>query len=122
MKKNKIYVTIIGIIIIFISCKKDRFSNFLIGTWVEQTDESFKEKLIFTKDTLFYFQDLISVDTFIYKLKNERKNTYLRREPVSPLYSIGYVDKISINRKKNEITIWFFKDLFEMRETKFVKN
>ncbi len=85
----------------FVSCKKEKFPKIkdLSGTWVEQTDLSYKHKLIFNEETLIFIKPT-SVDTFSYHLDKKQERIFL-------ISSIGESNhKILINKKENKLSIW----------------
>ena len=95
----------IGILLILISCKKEKFPEIddLKGTWTEQTDNSFKYELIFEQETL-YFVKPATVDTLSYRLDKNNDVIYLTLK-FNP--SAGESNhKILVNKRSKTLTIW----------------
>ena len=89
----------------FVSCMKEKFplTSDLAGSWIEQTNNSFKSKLVFKNENLYFYR-LTFTDTLIYNLdqKEEFLNLRLKNYPSSGESS----HKILINTQKKELTIW----------------
>jgi uncharacterized membrane protein len=104
MKINKITLIPLFVLFALISCKKDPSLNKaeLIGTWVEQFENSFQHKLIFETGTLYLFKSS-STDTLSYRVdyKQERIYLSLKNDPSSAESN----HKILLNRK-GILTIW----------------
>jgi len=102
--KNTILITTF-LLLAFVSCKKEKFPKIddLTGSWIEQTSNSYKHKLIFEDETMYFFKQTV-IDTLTYRLDKEQELIFLKlnNDP-----SIGESShKISINKKKKELTIW----------------
>jgi hypothetical protein len=90
--------------LLIVSCKKEKFpeNDDLQGSWLEQTDMVFKQKLLFEKEILFFTKPT-STDTFFYRLDKEQRLIYLslKNNP-----SIGETNhEIFLNKKKETLTI-----------------
>jgi len=97
----------------FVSCKKEKFPDIddLSGSWIEQTDQSYKHKLIFNEKTLIFIKPT-SIDTFSFHLDRKQELIFLTS-------SIGKSNhKILFNKRKNEITIWGLFPSIPESETK----
>lgn len=84
------------------SCKKEVFPNKseIIGTWTEQTNNSFKHKLTFAEETVYFFKST-STDTLSYWLDKNQEKLHLSYP------SAGESNhKVLFNKKKDELTIW----------------
>jgi hypothetical protein len=101
---NKISIWTLGILIILVSCKKEKFpeNDDLQGTWIEQTNNSIKNKLIFEQGTL-YFVKGNGVDTLSYRLDKKQESVFLslKRNPSSGESN----HRITQNRKSKTLTI-----------------
>lgn len=121
MDKRAIWA--IGILFIIVSCKKEKFpdKDDLNGTWIEQTDNSAKHKLIFVNE-IIYFIKPTSVDTLSYKLDKKQDLIYLtlKYNPQSGESN----HKFSLNKKSKTLTILgLFPSLaLDVTETKFLKE
>lgn len=120
---NKKAIWTIWILFILFSCKKEKFpdKDDLNGTWIEQTDNSFKRKLIFEHETI-YFIKTTSVDTLSYWLDKKQDLIYLALK-YNP--SAGESNhKILFNKKRKALTIFgLFPSIPEqVTETKFLKE
>jgi len=101
-----------------ISCKKEVFpsKSSLIGTWVEQVDNSFKHKLIFKEEKLYFFKST-STDTLTYWLDENQEKLYLSH------HSGGESNhKISFNKNKEELTVFGLFPSINLSETVFKKK
>jgi len=69
---NKIILISVFSIIILISCKKEKLLNIndIIGSWIEQTDQSFKHRLIFETETVYLLSQLKQIHSRIALIKN----------------------------------------------------
>ncbi|HET6243811.1 MAG: hypothetical protein H0V01_02915 [Bacteroidetes bacterium] len=102
---KKIIFIIVTSLFIFASCKKEKFPEIddLTGNWIEQTSNSFKHKLIFEDETMYFFKPS-SVDTLSYRLDKKQEVIYLRLKNNPAAGESNH--KILINKKKKELTIW----------------
>lgn len=105
MKTLKLVNLFALLMLMLISCKKEVFPNKsdLIGTWTEQTNNSFKHKLVFEEETLYFFKSS-STDTLFYSLDKDKK--VLSISLVNSLLDISTKHKIIINKRENILTIW----------------
>jgi hypothetical protein len=121
MKKFKL-ISLFALLML-VSCKKEVFpkKKNIIGTWVEQTNNSFKHKLVFEEDVL-YFTKSSRTDTSFYSLDKEKK--VLSLTLVNSPSGISTEHKILINKKNNELTIWglFISTPENISETVFKKE
>jgi hypothetical protein len=120
---NKKAIWTIWILFILVSCKKEKFpdKDDLKGTWIEQTDNSFKHKLIFEEE-IVYFIKSTSVDTLSYRLDKKQDFIFLTLK-YNP--SSGESNhKISLTKKNKTLRIWgLFGSIPEqITETKFLKE
>ena len=99
-----IHFIISAILLVFTSCNKEKFPkpNDLSGNWTEQTDNSFKSKLIFENETMYFFKPA-STDTLLYRLDDKQELIYLRLKNNSAAGESNH--KIFINKRKKELTI-----------------
>ena len=106
-------------IIVFISCKKEKFpdTDDLTGSWIEQTDQSFRHRLIFKNKTMYFIKST-DTDTLSYRLDKKQKLIFLSS------YSGESSHKILLNKKEKTLTIWgLFPSIPEnISETKFKKE
>ncbi len=120
---NKLFLVSALSIIIFMSCKKEKFPDIddLTGSWVEQTDQSYKHRLVFEKETMYFIKPTIT-DTFSYQLDKRQGLIYVQLKNI-PSGGEGSL-KILINKKKKELTIWglFFGLPGYISETKLKKE
>jgi hypothetical protein len=104
MKINKITLIPLFVLFALISYKKDPSLNKaeLIGTWVEQFENSFQHKLIFETGTLYLFKSS-STDTLSYRVDEKQERIYLslKNDPSSTESN----HKILLNRK-GILMIW----------------
>ncbi len=116
-------ILIIAVFLTLLSCIKGRFpdSDDLIGSWTEQTDNSFKHKLVFDKETLFFFQSN-SIDTFSYSL--DKKNGLLFLELKNNPSGGKSNHRILLNKRRKLLTLFdFFGSIPEQsNETKFTRD
>ena len=91
--------------IAFVSCKKEKFPavDDLKGSWVEQTNQTFKHRLFFNEGTMYFIKPTIT-DTFLHRLDNEEELIFLqlKNNPTSGETS----HKIQIDRHRSELIIW----------------
>jgi len=99
---KKIILISISLLFTFISCEKFPKEKDLIGSWIEQTDNVFKAKLTFEEEIVYHFRPT-SIDTFFYWLDKKQESLYFAPKKYSEDKSFH---KISLNKKKNELTIW----------------
>lgn len=100
--RYRIGVVYVVILMMLTSCKKMKFpdKSDLIGSWTEQTDNTFKNKLVFDESKL-YFYKVNSTDTLSYHIDKKDKLIYLSH-PTNGSSS----HEISINRDKSRLTIY----------------
>ena len=100
--KNNITLFLFTLLILT-ACKKEIFpgKKDLIGVWVEKTESSFKHKLIFEYEKL-YFVKSTTTDTLNYWLEEDQERLYLSL----PSTTGESHHKILLNKKKDELTIW----------------
>lgn len=99
---KNIALTYLLALLMLTSCKKEALPDKadLIGTWIEQTDDSFKHKLIFEEETVYFFKPT-STDTLSYWLDDNQEKIYFSHP------SVGESNhKILFNKEKDELTIW----------------
>jgi hypothetical protein len=102
---KKISIIIIATILVFSSCKKEKFPEIedLTGNWIEQTSNSFKTKITFENETMYLFKSS-TVDTLSYRLDDKQEMIFLK---LKNNFAAGESNhKILINKKKKELTIW----------------
>jgi hypothetical protein len=119
---NKIIFITTAIILAFVSCKKEKFPKVdeLTGSWIEQTSNSFKYKLIFENETM-YFLKTTTIDTLSYRLDRKQELFFLKLKNNPSIGESSH--KISINKKKKELTIWgLFIGTTSTSETVFKKE
>lgn len=118
---KKIILIIITSLTVLISCKKEKFPdmNELKGSWIEQTNNSFKHKLVFEDDVLFFVKST-KTDTLFYNLDKEKK--VLSLTLINSPSGISTEHKILINKKKKELTIWGLFVGINTSETTFKKE
>ena len=97
---NKIFLLTAFSAIIFISCKKEKFPDIddLAGSWIEQTDQSFKHRLIFEKEIMYFIKPTYT-DTFSYRLDKKQELIFLSSSAGESNH------KILLNKKKKTLTI-----------------
>lgn len=102
---KKISLIIIATILVFNSCKKEKFPEIddLTGNWIEQTSNSFKTKITFEGETMYLFKSS-TVDTLSYRLDEKQELIFLSLK--NNLATGESSHKILINRKSKELTIW----------------
>jgi len=104
------------------ACKKEEFPKpeQLQGTWTEVTENSFKHKLRF-KNEIMYFIKSNSIDTLNFRLDDKEERMFLRLKNHNT--EIETQHKIRINKKRDELTVWnlFITNTFET-ETTFKKE
>lgn len=118
---KKMLLIIITSLTVLISCKKESFPdvNQLQGSWIEQTDNSFKHKLVFQDDILFFVKSS-KTDTLIYNL--DKENEVLSLKLVNSPSGITTEHKILINKRKKELIIWGLFIGINTSETTFKKE
>ena len=110
---------IVSIMLAFVSCKKEKFpdKDNLSGSWTEQTDNSFKHKLIFDSNTMLFIKSS-TVDTLSYRLDKKSALIFLRLKSNSSAVESSH--KILYNRKSRTLTfIGLFPSIDKTTETKF---
>lgn len=113
---------IVFVLLTLVSCDKEKFPDkeILIGTWTEQTDISFKQKLVFDAETLLFFKST-TVDTLLYSLNKKTGLLFLslKNNPSSGSSS----HEISYNKKSKTLTIHgLIATINDKSETKFLKE
>lgn len=102
---RRTFPTIAFLIILFTACKKEVFPEIdnLTGSWIEQTDNSFKNKLIFDGDILYFVQSTYT-DTLLVRLDKKQELMFLslKNNPSSGESN----HKIILNKKENTLTVW----------------
>jgi hypothetical protein len=118
---KKIILIIITSLTVLSSCKKEKFPdmNELKGSWIEQTNKSFKHTLIF-EDAVLFFVKPSKTDTLIYNL--DKENEVLSLKLVNSPSDITGEHKILINKRKKELTIWGLFIGINTSETTFKKE
>jgi hypothetical protein len=116
---KKLLPLILFSVIVFMSCKKEEFPDIddLTGSWIEQTNQSFKHRLIFEKETLYFIKST-HTDTFSFHLDKKQEVIYLSSQAGESNH------KILLNKKEKVLTIWgLFPSIPEkVSETKFKKE
>jgi|JI9StandDraft_2_1071091.scaffolds.fasta_scaffold104310_2 hypothetical protein len=114
---------IVVVFLTLLSCEKGRFPNSdnLIGSWTEQTDNSFKHKLVFDKETMFFFQSN-AIDTLAYRLDKKSGLLFLSLKGNPSAGESNH--KILLNKRRKSLTIFgLFASIPEAtNETKFTKD
>ena len=102
MKKIILIIIAISLLFTSISCEKFPKEKDLIGTWIEQTDNVFKQKYIFEEEIVYSLYST-SIDTFFYRLDKKQEYLYLisKQDPEATSSH-----EINLNKKKKELTIW----------------
>lgn len=110
---KKIFLTIMSLLIIVVSCEKFPTENELIGKWIllEQPDSyqttlEFSDKYFIQSGIYYsslYNQNIFYSDTSLYSLDKKQKYMYLTS--ANNLESTSS-HKISLNTNRNELTIW----------------
>ncbi|MDD3692159.1 MAG: hypothetical protein WC142_09845 [Bacteroidales bacterium] len=90
---------IMSFIFIFVSCEKFPKNDELIGSWVEQTDNTFKCKLIFEDEIVYLFKSS-KIDTLSYWLDKKQKRIFFNYPSGASSF------KINLNKRDKELTIW----------------
>jgi hypothetical protein len=77
--------------------------NELKGSWIELTDNSFKHKLIFEDENIYFVKPSV-IDTFSFRLNKEHGTIHLslKNHPSSGESN----HEIVFNKKENTITLW----------------
>lgn len=114
---NKLFFISALSLIVFMSCKKEKFPDIddLTGTWIEQTDQSFKHKLIFVQEKVYFIKST-QTDTLSYRLDKEQEIIYLSSSAGESSH------KILLNKKEKILTIWGLFPSTNVSETKFKKE
>jgi hypothetical protein len=117
MTKKAIWT--IGVLIILVSCKKEKFldRDDLKGSWIEQTNNSIKNKLIFEEETLYFIKPN-TADTLSHRLDRKRDLLYLTQSAGESNH------KLLLNKKSKLFSVWgLFPSIPEqVTETKFKKE
>lgn len=105
MKKSTVYYFLFAFIA-FTSCSKEKFpenKDLENTTWIEQTNDSFKSKLLISGEILYLYKPG-TIDTLNYRLDKKQGLIYfsLANYPGTGESSC----KISIDRKKKKLSIW----------------
>ena len=118
---KNIYTTLITIIIIFSSCKKENFPKFddLTGTWIEQTGNSINTKLVFEEETMYLFKSS-TVDTLSYRLDAKQELIFLSLKNNPDAGESNH--KILINKKNKMLSFWGLNTGINVSKTIFEKN
>ena len=106
----------------FGSCKKEKFpdKDNLKGSWTEQTDNSFKHKLIFDSETMLFIKSS-TVDTLLYRLDKKSDLIFLTLKNNSTIGESSHT--ILYNKKGKTLTIFgLFPSIDKTTETKFKKE
>jgi len=112
----------IAILLSLAACKKEKFpeKENLIGTWTEQTEESFKHKLIFDDETMLFFKHF-NTDTLLYRLDKKADLLFLTLKNSSSSGETSH--KILFNKKSKTLTIFgLFPTIDNATETEFKKE
>lgn len=111
------------VLLLLVSCKKEVFpkKKDLLGTWVQQTNNSFKHKLVFEEEILYFFKSS-STDTLTYWLDNKEK--VLQTQLYNNQSGVIGRHEILLNKKNDELTIWglFISTPENVSETIFNKE
>ncbi len=108
-------------VIMFMSCKKEKFPNIddLTGSWVEQTDQPFKHRLIFEKETVYFIKQT-QTDTLSYRLDKKQELIYLTLKNNPSAGESNH--KMLLNKKEKTLIIWGLFPSTNVSETKFKKE
>lgn len=115
-------ISTIVILLTLVSCKKEKFpdKDNLIGTWTEQTDNSFKHKLVFETETMIFHKSN-TIDTLSYRLDKKTKLLFLTLKNNSSTGESSH--EILHNKKSKTLTIFgLFPTTDKATETKFTKE
>ena len=116
--KKILFISFLSVIV-FISCNKEKFpdTDDLTGSWIEQTDQSFRHKLIFENETMYFIKST-NTDTLSYFLDKKQEVIFLSSSAGESSH------KLLLNKKEKILTIWgLFPSIPEnISETKFKKE
>jgi hypothetical protein len=103
--KNLSITLITTILTINSSCKKDKFPKFddLTGTWIEQTSNSIKTKLIFEDETMYLFNSS-TIDTLSFQLDAKQELIILSQKNNPDAGESNH--KILINKTRKTLIFW----------------
>ncbi|MEI8273095.1 MAG: hypothetical protein WCG08_10775 [Paludibacter sp.] len=103
--KKRIAIYLLLVIFLSVSCEKDEINSInsqqLQGTWTEQTDNSFKYKLKFQSDTMYFFQK-DAIDTLFYRLDSNNKMYLFYEKSINRIES---QHSLLLNKKANVLTV-----------------
>lgn len=118
---KNVYITLITTVIIISSCKKDKFPKLddLKGTWLEQTSNSIKTKLIFEDETMYLFNSS-TVDTLSYQLDSKQELIFLSQKNNPDAGESNH--KILINKKSKTLIIYGLFVGINLSKTVFEKK
>jgi hypothetical protein len=118
---NKIILISVISVIVFISCKKEKFPDIddITGSWIEQTDQSFKHRLIFETETVYFIKST-QTDTLSYRLDKKQELIYLKLKNNPSAGESSH--KMLLNKKEKTLTIWGLFPSTNVSETKFKKE
>jgi hypothetical protein len=121
MTMNKIIFISILSVALFISCKKDKFPDIddLTGSWIEQTSQSFKHRLIFETETVYFIKST-QTDTLSYRLDKKQELIYLKLKNNPSAGESSH--KMLLNKKEKTLTIWGLFIGTNTSETTFKKE
>jgi hypothetical protein len=102
---KNISIIILATIFAFSSCKKDKFPEIvdLKGSWIEITNNSFKNRIIFEDETMIFFKSS-QMDTLSYRLDDKQELIFLRLK--NNLAAGESSHRILLNKKSKVLTIW----------------
>ncbi len=104
-------------VFLFISCKKEKFPNKddLTGNWIEQTNQSFRYRLIFENETMYIIKST-KTDTLLFRLDKKQEVIILSSSSGESSH------KLLLNKKEKTLTIWglFLSIPENITMTKFV--
>lgn len=89
-------------------CQSEDTSMLTQGEWIEQTSNSFKHRLLFEEEIVYFFKEQ-RTDTFVYNIVNQavgdqdRIITFKFNQSISESVSIH---PFCINTKEKELIIW----------------
>ncbi len=116
------FATLSFIMTLLVSCEKEKFpeQKQLQGTWKEITENTFKHKLRFENETMYFFKSN-SIDTLTFRLDDNKERMYLQLKNHNS--EIESKHKIKLNKKRNELTVWnLFITIGNETETIFKKE
>ena len=103
--KKRIAIYLLLVMFLSVSCEKDEInpinSQQLQGTWTQQTDNSFKYKLKFQSDTMYFFQK-DAIDTLFYRLDSNNKMYLFYEKSINRIES---QHSLKIKKKANVLTV-----------------